>query len=84
MNIVYGYGGLRSDGEKLLLNPVLPKEWRSLEFGVRARDSVVRVKLTPEGTHIKTVSGPALKVNVWGADFEIGSEGVMLPAKVAS
>ncbi|HTA91256.1 MAG TPA: glycosyl hydrolase family 65 protein [Polyangiaceae bacterium] len=84
MNIVYGYGGLRSDGEKLLLNPVLPKEWQSLEFGVRARDSVVRVRLTPESTSIKTVSGPALKLNVWGKDYEIGAEGALLPAKVAS
>jgi maltose phosphorylase len=84
MNIVYGYGGLRSDGDKLLLNPVLPKEWQSLEFGVRARDSVVRVRLTPESTSIKTVSGPALKLNVWGKDYEIGAEGAELPAKVAS
>ena len=84
MNIVYGYGGLRSDGDKLLLNPVLPKEWQSLEFGVRARDSVVRVRLTPQGTSIKAVSGPALKLNVWGRDYEVGSEGVQLPAKVAN
>jgi maltose phosphorylase len=84
MNIVYGYGGLRSDGEQLLLNPVLPKEWQSLEFGVRVRSSVVRVKLTPQGTNIKTVSGPALKLNVWGKDYEIGKSGVELPAKVAS
>jgi maltose phosphorylase len=84
MNIVYGYGGLRSDGEKLLLNPVLPKEWKSLEFGVRARDSVVRVRLTPESSSIKTVSGPALKLNIWGTDYEVGSEGIELPAKLAS
>jgi len=84
MNIVYGYGGLRSDGDKLLLNPVLPKEWKSLEFGVRAKDSVVRVRLTPETTSIRTVSGPALSLNIWGKDYEIGSEGAELPAKVAN
>ena len=84
MNIVYGYGGLRSDGDKLLLNPVLPNEWKSLEFGVRARDSVVRVKLTPEGTFLKTVSGPASKLKVWGTDYEVGAEGVLLPAKLAN
>lgn len=84
MNIVYGYGGLRSDGEKLLLNPVLPKEWQSLEFGVRARDSVVRVKLTPQSSSLRVVSGPALRLNVWGKDYEIGADGVELPAKVTS
>jgi maltose phosphorylase len=84
MNIVYGYGGLRSDGAQLQLNPVLPKEWKSLEFGVRVRSSVVRVKLTPETTSIKVVSGPALKLDVWGAEYEIGKEGLELPAKVTS
>jgi len=84
MNIVYGYGGLRSDGEKLLLNPVLPKEWQSLEFGVRVHGSAVRVRLTPEATSIKTVSGPPLKLNIWGKDYEIGSEGARLPAKVTN
>jgi maltose phosphorylase len=84
MNIVYGYGGLRSDGPQLQLNPVLPKEWKSLEFGVRVRSSVVRVKLTPQTTSIKTVSGPALKLQVWGAEYEIGKEGLELPAKVTS
>jgi len=84
MNIIYGYGGLRSDGEQLLLNPVLPKEWKALEFGLRVRSSVVRVKLTPEATSIRTVAGPAVKLTVWGVNHEIGKEGVHLPAKVAS
>jgi maltose phosphorylase len=84
MNIVYGYGGLRSDGEELLLNPVLPKEWKSLEFGLRARDSVLRVQLTPETTQIRTISGPAVKLNIWGKDYEIGAEGAKLPTKTAN
>lgn len=84
MNIVYGYGGLRSDGEKLLLNPVLPKEWKALEFGVRVRDSVVRVHLTPEASLIRTVSGPALSLNIWGKEYQVGAEGLKLPAKLAS
>jgi maltose phosphorylase len=84
MNIVYGYGGLRSDGAQLELNPVLPKEWKSLEFGVRVRNSVLRVKLTPEATSIKTVSGPAVKLKVRGTEREIGSSGVQLPAQVTS
>ena len=83
MNIVYGYAGLRSDGKKLSLNPVLPKQWKSLEFGFRVRDSIARVRLTPEGTTIKTISGPAQKLSVWGVDYEIGAAGVQLPAKIA-
>ena len=83
MNIVYGYGGLRSDGDKLLLNPVLPKEWKSLEFGVRVRGSIARVRMTPEKIAIRTVSGPAVQLTIWGADQTVGLEGLVLPARVA-
>jgi maltose phosphorylase len=82
MNIVYGYAGLRSDGPKLALNPVLPKQWKSLEFGLRIRESIVRVRLTPEGTTIKTIAGPAQRLTVWGVDHEVGPAGVQLPAKL--
>jgi maltose phosphorylase len=82
MNIVYGYAGLRSDGASLTFYPVLPKQWKSLEFGLRIRDSIVRVRLTPEGTTIKTVAGPAQKLTVWGVEHEVGPSGVQLPAKL--
>jgi maltose phosphorylase len=82
MNIVYGYAGLRSDGARLALNPVLPRQWKSLEFGLRIHDSTVRVSLTPEATTIKTVAGPAQKLTVWGVDYEVGPSGVQLPAKL--
>jgi maltose phosphorylase len=83
MNIVYGYGGLRSDGEKLLLDPVLPKEWKSLEFGIRVRSSIARVRMTPEKIAIRTVSGPAIELTIWGTDQTVGPEGIVLPARVA-
>jgi maltose phosphorylase len=84
MNIVYGYAGLRSDGATLSLHPVLPKQWTCLEFGLRVRDSTVRVRLTPEGTQLRTVSGPALKLKVWGADFDVGPDGIDLPARLTA
>jgi maltose phosphorylase len=84
MNIVYGYGGLRSDGDQLILNPVLPREWKSLAFGLRVRDSVVRVRLTAESTSLHLVSGPPVKLTVWGEGQEIGEDGVELSTKIAA
>jgi maltose phosphorylase len=83
MNIVYGYGGLRSDGDRLSLDPVLPREWRSLEFGLRVRDSIARVRLTPQDLFVKTIAGPALRLTIRGEEHEIGSAGITLPAKIA-
>lgn len=34
MNIVYGFGGLRSDGELLKLAPSLPKSWKRYKFRI--------------------------------------------------
>ena len=82
MNIVYGYAGLRSDGPRLSLNPVLPTQWASLEFGLRVRDSIIRVCMTRESTLLKTISGPPQLLTVWGADHEVGPGGVRLPAKL--
>jgi maltose phosphorylase len=84
MNIVYGYAGLRSDGASLSLCPVLPRQWGSLEFGLHIRGSNVRVRLTPDGTHLRTVSGPRQRLTVWGVDYDVGPEGVDLPARLAA
>jgi maltose phosphorylase len=43
VNIVYGFGGFRSDGEVLALNPVLPEQWKSYEFRISYRNTRIRV-----------------------------------------
>ena len=32
MNIVYGFGGLRSDGPVLTFNPSIPRQWQAYRF----------------------------------------------------
>jgi maltose phosphorylase len=83
MNIVYGYGGLRSDGEQVSLDPVLPATWQSLEFGLRLRESTVRVRLTPDALTVKTTAGPSLSLRIAGNDYGVGPEGIVLPARIA-
>ena len=35
MNIVYGFGGLRSDKEILSINPIIIDEWESYSFKIK-------------------------------------------------
>jgi maltose phosphorylase len=48
VNIVYGFGGLRSDGEILKLAPYCPDTWKSYQFNFHYFDSNIRVYVNPE------------------------------------
>jgi maltose phosphorylase len=66
MNIVYGFAGLRSDGEHLSFNPLLPDEWRRLKFRLMYRGSRIKIEITREGTEITLESGPEVTVRLNG------------------
>jgi maltose phosphorylase len=48
MNIVYGFGGLRSDGDMLALAPVIPAGWSAYSFKLLIGGCAVGVTVTPE------------------------------------
>lgn len=52
VNIVYGFGGLRSDGEYLMLNPKLPKTWKSYTFKINYFDTNIQVNVKNDKTII--------------------------------
>ena len=67
MNIVYGFGGLRSDGEKLSVAPSIPKNWGGYSFNISYKGVVI--------VYIKTKGDGVVELNVYGKDVEINSEG---------
>jgi maltose phosphorylase len=66
MNIVYGFGGLVSDGETLSLSPSLPDRWRALRFPLTYRGSRLRVEIERSDgrvhSAVKLISGPEVEV----------------------
>lgn len=64
MNIVYGFGGFRSDGEALTLAPMLPSQWDSYEFKIIHQGILLDVSVSKEGVTLKTKSG-AMDINVY-------------------
>ena len=75
MNIVYGFGGLRSDGEKLSIAPTLPKSWDGYSFKLTYKDVVVEVAIDKDSVFIKANGDKSVNLNVYGNDVEINSEG---------
>ncbi|MFA5471762.1 MAG: glycosyl hydrolase family 65 protein, partial [Acholeplasmataceae bacterium] len=43
VNIVYGFGGLRSDGKILRLSPFCPNQWESYQFRIQYFDVNIEV-----------------------------------------
>lgn len=78
MNIVYGFGGMRSDGEQLVFRPSIPKQWNSFSYKVLFNDSVLSVFVNKEEVKFKVVTGTAIPVRVFGNDYLIGSEAVSI------
>lgn len=78
MNIVYGFGGMRSDGEMLSFNPSIPARWKGYSFQVTYRGSVLRVEVAQGGAVIRVIDGPPVTVKVAGQVREVNRDGVVV------
>ena len=47
MTAIFGFAGLRIEGQQVLLRPRLYRKWKSLEFKIQFRGNGFRIKITP-------------------------------------
>lgn len=52
MNIVYGFGGFRSDGKQYVLNPSIPQGWEKYSFHLLLDQRVVYIGVTSDYVEI--------------------------------
>jgi maltose phosphorylase len=76
MNIVYGFGGMRSDGEILSFHPTIPEHWKSYSFQVLYHGSVLRVEVSQNNAQIRVVEGQPVSIMVQGQVREAGKAGL--------
>jgi len=76
VNIVYGFGGMRSDGPVLAFAPTLPDAWASYSFRVRYRGSVIQVDVGARTVRFRVSEGKAVTVLIYGEPREVGTEGL--------
>jgi len=55
--VVYGFGGIRMINDKLRINPMLPKEWKSLQYTVIWQGDKLQIKVEKEKLYIKNITG---------------------------
>ena len=75
MNIVYGFGGMRSDDDMLFFKPTLPKEWKGYQFKILYRGKILTVDIR-NGKAKFTLDGDAEPINICGNVYNVGKEGV--------
>jgi maltose phosphorylase len=81
MNIVYGFGGMRSDGEMLSFDPTIPEHWTSYCFQVLYRGSTIRVEVSHHSAELRVVDGQPVSILVQGQVQEASPAGLRISIK---
>ncbi len=82
LNVVYGFGGMRSDGPTLSFSPSLPARWKGFQFRVLYRGAVLDVRVDREAAAFILAEGAPLSIEVFGRRLRVGRKGlrVTMPA----
>lgn len=78
MNIIYGFAGMRSDGQILLFNPSIPEKWESYSFKLLYRDSVLGINVSKKDVAIMVIKGREVDIKVYGKEYKISSKGITI------
>ena len=80
-NIVYGFAGLRSDGEILRFAPRMPDRWKQLDFSLVCHGRVVRIRMEQACTVFRLAEGDPMTVQVYDREYLLGREEVTVPCR---
>lgn len=72
MSIVYGFGGLRVQDDRLSLNPFVPPEWKSYSFRLRFRGHHLEIHVDAKEVTIRQEDGSSVELIVHGQKRIIG------------
>ncbi|RPI32340.1 MAG: family 65 glycosyl hydrolase [Chloroflexota bacterium] len=79
MNVVYGYGGMRSDGDRLVFNPTIPPHWQAYRFQIVYRNSTLQVSVDQKQACIRLLDGDPVTAVICGEVREINRNGLVSP-----
>ena len=74
MNIVYGFGGMRSDGDILSFCPSIPKTWSSYSFRICYQNEIIYIRVEQGIVEFRTEHGLDLEITVYGQTYQLGKE----------
>ena len=81
MNIIYGFGGLRTDGDIIHITPSIPQNWNKYTFKIHYMGEVIEVMVTKDKVEISTKYGKNILVQVYDEKIELGEEAYICDVK---
>ena len=75
-SMIFGFGGMRTDGDVLGFRPTLPAPWKSYRFRVCYQGAVIEVRVTSEQVEFQVISGPAVDIRVYGERYMLDAKGI--------
>lgn len=73
MNIVYGFGGMRSDGVGLEFSPAIPSGWEKYSFRINYQDTVLVVEVDSSQVCLRLLGEGSSSVRVYGEPLQISN-----------
>jgi maltose phosphorylase len=74
MNIIYGFGGMRSDGGRLSFAPSIPKAWEGYAFRINYQDNIILVDVNKETVSFRVTKEAPISIDVYGKTMQLSEE----------
>lgn len=74
MNIVYGFGGLRADGDMLTLAPTIPQQWNGYRFHIVYEDEIICVDVKKDCVNLNTLNNQKVSLQIYGQQVTIDGQ----------
>ncbi len=78
LNIVYGFGGVRTDGDILKIAPVIPYKWKSYSFKINYQGVNIKVEVYHDKMTVIADGNRSIKVKIYDSLVEISSQPVVI------
>lgn len=76
MNIVQGFGGMRTDADCIDFSPSIPDKWDAYSFRILYRGSVLRVRVETDEAQFTVIDGDPVEIRIYGEKQTVGGDGV--------
>ena len=79
VTIVFGFGGLRTDGPVPSLCPSIPAVWEGYHFHFTVHESTIRADILKETVALSLIEGSPVKLIVYGQEVTVGDAEIVIP-----
>lgn len=73
-SMIFGFGGMRTDGDVLIFNPTIPEQWKSYRFRVYYQGAKIEVIVDQENVKFQVINGPSVTISIYETNYNLNVE----------